>query len=727
MATTPSAPDALNTNLEKPQTSGNGSGQTLQYDNGQKSDWWFASTAIPLLAATLSPLANVLSICALVTSWRETIYIDGNPVAEFDGVPFPDPKWCYWLNVASLVAGFLGNLFLLLNFTQRVRYLIALPATIILWYVSTGFLIGITACMEIYAPPSRPEETYSQGFWYAIAAAVFYLICSMILMVNMLGYFLGHYPDHFALTDAQRTLILQTMLFFIWLAGGGAVFSRIESDVGQDGWAFTDAVYFCDVTILTVGFGDLYPTTDLGRGIVFPYSVGGTIMLGLVISSLYKFMQQLGEENIVQKHVQRTRQRTLSRAVTNSFDLREREHAAHHLIRKRHPKGSAGAPKISGPTQARAYRTAMGNTVRRVTNPLTVPKPLRRKPRLILLREEKDRFDEMRRIQRQTNKFKKWYALIFSLAAFALLWCVGAVVFWQCEKNTQNMTYFQALYFCYVSLLTIGYGDLAPKSNAGRCFFVVWSLVAVPTMTILVSDLGDTVIAKFKKWSDDLADFTVLPKEGIWREFLDKNPWLLYWFQKWQAARAEKAAKKRVERGFDTVDPESVAEGNIDVEDADLALDLTLPTLATEAEQDISGHVPSLATLSRRIAVSIRKVAADLRFSPPKKYDYEEWVEFTRLIRFTKKSAGDRGEGVLEEEDEEGLVEWDWIGDDSPMMSGMCESEWILQRLTESLVRLERRREATARLEAVAEERSDCVPASDEDRVLASGADGPAS
>jgi potassium channel subfamily K len=61
-------------------------------------------------------------------------------------------------------------------------------------------------------------------------------------MINMLGYFLGHFPDHFALTDAQRTLILQTMLFFIWLGGGAAVFSRIESDQGEKGWKFADAV-----------------------------------------------------------------------------------------------------------------------------------------------------------------------------------------------------------------------------------------------------------------------------------------------------------------------------------------------------------------------------------------------------------------------------------------------------------------------------------------------------
>jgi hypothetical protein len=57
------------------------------------NDWWFASTGIPLLAATLGPLANVSSIAALVTSWRQTNIVAGEPVSDFDGVPFADPKW----------------------------------------------------------------------------------------------------------------------------------------------------------------------------------------------------------------------------------------------------------------------------------------------------------------------------------------------------------------------------------------------------------------------------------------------------------------------------------------------------------------------------------------------------------------------------------------------------------------------------------------------------------
>jgi potassium channel subfamily K len=58
-------------------------------------DWWFASTAIPLLAATIGPLANVLSIAALVTKWRVKLPNNGQlpEGADFNGVNIPDPKW----------------------------------------------------------------------------------------------------------------------------------------------------------------------------------------------------------------------------------------------------------------------------------------------------------------------------------------------------------------------------------------------------------------------------------------------------------------------------------------------------------------------------------------------------------------------------------------------------------------------------------------------------------
>ena len=90
--------------------------------------------------------------------------------------------------------------------------------------------------MNEFVPPVAPDQLYSQGYWHAVIAAVLYMVSSMALMLNMLGYFLGHYPQHFELSDEQRNLILQTMMFFMWLAGGAAVFSKAE------GWSYVDSV-----------------------------------------------------------------------------------------------------------------------------------------------------------------------------------------------------------------------------------------------------------------------------------------------------------------------------------------------------------------------------------------------------------------------------------------------------------------------------------------------------
>ncbi|KAI9718558.1 MAG: hypothetical protein M1812_004009 [Candelaria pacifica] len=640
-------------------------------EDDEPEDWWMASTAIPLLAATLGPLANVLSIAALVTSWREN-YTDSG--ADTDAIGFRDPHWCIALNATSLACGFAGNLFLMFNFTRRIRYIIALPMTIILWYCACGILIGITTAMDKNVPPIRPHQTYSQGFWHAVIAAVLYLFCSMILMINMLGYFLGHYHQHFALTDDQRNLILQTMMFFIWLAGGGGVFSRVC------GFTFVDALYFCDVTILTVGFGDITANNDAGRGLVFPYSVGGIIILGLVISSISRFSKEIGHDKIIKKHLNRRRVMTVGRSVTTSLEFRQRT-VIHDYPRAEVSKLSPADRTIAytddgHDLSAKAnHKNGAGGRTRDFTNSekprggmIKRVRSRSKKPKIYLLREEKDRFDCMRKIQAGTAQYRRWYALTLSIIAFGLLWCVGAVVFWQVEQREQGLSYFEALYFCYVSLLTIGYGDKSPKSNAGKPFFIVWSLIAVPTMTILIGDMGETVIASFKRGTFRLADWTVLPKAGVWRTFLENHPWLLDWVQRKEEARE---AQKRIEAGFQGPDITDKEEPP------------TIEDLAKEDDAIVTSH-----DLAKNLALAIRRTADDLKSVPPKKYTYEEWVVLTRLIRFS--AAKDSGE-VSIEEDEEGMVEWDWIGEDSPMLAEMGESEWVLDRLCESLTRYMRR------------------------------------
>lgn len=661
------------------------------WNDGEPQDWWFASTAIPLLAATLGPLANVLSIAALATPWRSCLVKnveshaasqcdwngDRNSLGpELDGRPFSDPTWAVVLNSLSLIAGCIGNIFLLCNFTKRIRYIIALPVTIIMWYISTGILIGITAAMHAYDAPIHPQQVYHQGFWYAVYAAVFYLICSMILMVNMLGHLLGHYPQDFALHDTHRTLILQTMMFFVWLATGSIVFKTIESNYGGGGltWSYANALYFCEVTILTVGFGDVYPTNNISRGLMLPYAVGGIIMLGLVVSSLTTFATELGTTNVVRKHARQSRNKTIGRTVTTSTEYLQRQFQSHggqpHISAPFNPVDISVASRVErGEPKASGHHASSSTSSQPISHFTRVASDLvgkARKPKLLLLREEKDRFDAMRRIQKDTASFQKWSSLSFSIVAFALMWCLGALVFWLCERRVQGMTYFKALYFCYVCLLTIGYGDIAPKSNAGRPFFVVWSLIALPTMAFLVKYLSETVISSFKHAVSHIGDFTLLPKQGVYRKLLDHYPRLLQWLQK---RKDDKAARQRVAAGF------PVGE-NLHDEDTEKRVK-TLEQFARET--------PTHYDLARRLVKTIRKVAKDSKYSKDKQYSYEEWLEFSQMIRFTAEKDEESAGG--NEAEDEGMVEWDWIGEDSPMMARGSEAEFILDRLSESMQR----------------------------------------
>ncbi len=192
-------------------------------------------------------------------------------------------------------------------------------------------------------------------------------------------------------------------------------------------------------------------------------------------------------------------------------------------------------------------------------------------------------------------------------------------------------------------------------------------------MTILISDMGDTVIASFKRGTFKVADWTVLPKEGLWRNLLERYPWLLLWLEK---KSREAAQKRRLSRGM-PVGPGPVPDAD---EDNDASSPITIEEVANL-------NTLTDAQLARKLAKAIRHTADDMRCDPPKRYNYEEWAEYTHLIRFTRMSK----EELEREEEEEGIVDWDWIGEDSPMLAEETESEWVLDRLCESLGRYMRR------------------------------------
>jgi potassium channel subfamily K len=319
----------------------------------------------------------------------------------------------------------------------------------------------------------RSDHAFTQAFYYAIFSAGLYFLIASLMLVTVWGAYRGHYDKEFQLTMSQRTLMLQTISFLVYLLAGAAVYSHIE------GWAYLDAVYWADFTLLTIGIGDYSPATHLGRGLLFPFAIGGIIILGLVIGSIRSLVLERGKVKMGARMVEKERRRL----------LRKMQKKNHEILG---PITDAKAPNISREST---------KTLQDDGNDGFSERERRRKE-----------FHLMREIQEDAATKRRWTSLVISGTTWFALWFIGAAVFEACEYG-QDWTYFGSLYFSYTSLLTIGYGDFYPQSNSGKSFFVFWSLLAVPSLTILISNMGDTVVKMVRDLTLWVANFTVLPDE----------------------------------------------------------------------------------------------------------------------------------------------------------------------------------------------------------------------
>jgi potassium channel subfamily K, other eukaryote len=599
------------------------------------------------------------------------------------------------INAVSLVSALVANMSLLLNMARRIPFAVAQPITIIGFFVASFLLIGLVVASHVALridPPS--EHAFSQAFYYAIMSAGIYFAIACLMCFTVLGAFRGHYSRDFKLTMSQRTLMLQTISFMVYLLAGAAVYAHIE------GWKFLDAVYWADYTLLTIGIGDYGPETHLGRSLLFPFAIGGIVILGLVVGSIRSLVLERGKKKLGARMVEKKRERVLK-----TLDPDHKTPWGMRRIAKTMPDVH-GAPRTS--------------------------------PEEELMRRQHE-FHIMRKIQDRAARTRRWWSLCISGLAWMALWLVGAAVFTASEQS-QNWSYFQSLYFAYTSLLTIGYGDFYPMSNSGKPFFVFWSLLAVPTMTVLISNMGDTVIKSIRDLTLFLGSFTVLPGEtGV-------ISGLKMYMHTFTHGHLFKEVSKEVDK------QESTAPGflgDIPMEEGkrdESPQEAEQPSQQAMAERNAEKDSPPPLNADGRwphwrdeahwhylLTKEIAEVMKHINAEPPRKYTFHEWAWFLRLIGEDESAAATHRDPVTtrhptraktstfgigstrgktnkdnsgqlrdinvaddqdtdtekglegEDEDPKGKKSWSWLGPLSPLMTEQAESEWVLEKLVGAL------------------------------------------
>lgn len=487
------------------------------------------------------------------------------------------------------------------------------------------------------------------------------------MTVTFWGASTGHFAKSFALTNSQRTLMLQTILFLTYLLVGALVFSTIED------WNYLDGVYWANVTLFTVGFGDYATTKPLARALVLPYALIGVISLGLVIASIRSMILDRARRRVGIRMEEKTRRKLVRSLTKEGKDT---------ILKPMSGQEPALSPHVTNEYERRRVE-----------------------------------FELMRQIQDRALSWRQWMDLTTSFGTLIVLWLVGALVFWVTERRYQDSwSYFDSFYLCFVSLTTIGYGDRVPISNAGKSFFVFWSLLALPTMTVLISHAEDTVVKFVREVTIKLGAVTILPRDKIIAQMEKEH--LKQYNSHQSSLRIESGLKRWRSRSKHTTHDNKAH--NTDDPDADhatlrrrrrraarhthlrgVASKIRQAAVVSNQVQSHEAHqlddLPTGKEFQLLLIAEIQSVTQHLREDKPRRYSFEEWAWFLWLLGEDERDANTHRKARPEEKRTHEVAaeqsrqhkdkdaqhfKWSWVGSRSPLTADQEESEWVLDRLT---------------------------------------------
>ena len=62
--------------------------------------------------------------------------------------------------------------------------------------------------------------------------------------------------------------------------------------------------------------------------------------------------------------------------------------------------------------------------------------------------------------------------------------------------RVENFTWLDSIYFCVVTLTTVGYGDITPKTDSGKIFTIFYILIGVGIIAASLSYLVKVGVQK---------------------------------------------------------------------------------------------------------------------------------------------------------------------------------------------------------------------------------------
>lgn len=156
---------------------------------------------------------------------------------------------------------------------------------VIIWITWGAFAVDYGA--NLYLAPRRGHWFLSNLHELAILVLPVLRPLRLLRLVTLLR--ILHRTGGNALRGRLVTYVLVSALFLVY-AGGLAVLDAEENAPGSNITTVGDALWWAMTTITTVGYGDHYPVTPIGRLVATGLMVGGVAVLGVVTASVASWL-----------------------------------------------------------------------------------------------------------------------------------------------------------------------------------------------------------------------------------------------------------------------------------------------------------------------------------------------------------------------------------------------------------------------------------------------------
>ncbi|GAA5868527.1 hypothetical protein JCM3774_005417 [Rhodotorula dairenensis] len=474
---------------------------------------------LPIISGLACPFSVLLEIPGLTEPWYVKTYgytvIDTrpNPVLLDIGLAF------------SLALGVAANICLVARFLEFRPKRFTLAAILAL---SLHDVINIAAVTWFGVSKRHADGyNYNDTFWMTVASTVASAVCNVTLILDLVRTH-DFVRKGSGLTERQRALMVTVMFLFLYLGLGALCYFYLIPDL-----RFVDALFFVEVTVFTVGFGDPVPVTPGAKTFTVLYASVGIVAFALTVAvtretiiETFEVTYRARRARLAQKA--RERKEHHLRRLRKEFELRQAH--TNSQTDSGGPAGLAGEPDAgrlerhilsryaatieARPTGIRSrlnrYLGRFFGRVRgRRASATTLPSSssasapggggaaLERRMSTMSLTSSNAVDVSFRTLKQQLAREEQQEfrtKLGISLFFFFIFWLGGAGVFVACE----GWTYGNAVWFAFETFSTIGYGDFIPYTPAGRAFFVPWSIVGIGNMTLLYSVLSEAWSSRYK-------------------------------------------------------------------------------------------------------------------------------------------------------------------------------------------------------------------------------------